>query len=292
VMNRLLMTIIFVTLSCVVCFGQSSYKGLTPGKSTKPDVERILGQPVKNVSQTLVEYKSPEAELRLYVQYRDESPAAIVERMEAVCLINLSVRDECIAARKKFQGHLGEVLSDAIVEPREWYSTAPPFKRVWYWGSPRFIVMTDFHKVDDIVELRAGLYSKDLYESVVPQGGCTGTIFGSWKTDLLGQMNIMREGDNIRGVYSKNNGRFNLKKMPVGFAGEWKDDTGTGTITIETSFDPGTISGKFSYSSKASGTDGSSNNRKAGAASGNRIGAAAGAAIEALHPDFSGKCVP
>jgi hypothetical protein len=53
--------VVLLLLLCGFCFGQSSYKGLTPGQSTRADVERVLGQPVKSVSKTLVEYKNREA---------------------------------------------------------------------------------------------------------------------------------------------------------------------------------------------------------------------------------------
>lgn len=64
-----------VLLALATRFGQNSYKGLTPGMSTRADVERVLGQPLKDVSKTLVEYRSPdEVPWKLYVQYGDESP--------------------------------------------------------------------------------------------------------------------------------------------------------------------------------------------------------------------------
>ena len=42
-------------LACAVSVGQSSFQGLTPGQSTRSDVERVLGQPVNTVSDTLIE---------------------------------------------------------------------------------------------------------------------------------------------------------------------------------------------------------------------------------------------
>jgi hypothetical protein len=45
-------------LSCAACFGQTSYKGLTPGSSMRADAARVLVRPVKELSKTLVEYKS------------------------------------------------------------------------------------------------------------------------------------------------------------------------------------------------------------------------------------------
>ena len=83
-MRKTLGVALLLLLSHLVCFAQSSYKGLTPGKSTRADVERAFGQPIESASKskTLIEYKSPENVGKLYVQYRDESPNAIVERIE------------------------------------------------------------------------------------------------------------------------------------------------------------------------------------------------------------------
>ncbi len=84
-MNKILTTITFLLFACATCVGQSSYKGLTPGRSTRADAERVLGQPVKSLSKTLVQYESSEEVVKVFVQYRDESPAAVVERIELTC---------------------------------------------------------------------------------------------------------------------------------------------------------------------------------------------------------------
>ena len=47
-MTRILPTFLFLLLACAACFGQSTNKGLTPGQSTRSDVERVFGWPVKN----------------------------------------------------------------------------------------------------------------------------------------------------------------------------------------------------------------------------------------------------
>src|ERR1700716_3084346 len=81
------LAVALLLLLCGLCLGQTSYKGLTPGKSTRADVERVLGQPVNTVSETLVEYAPPSnpdparyrVKAKVYVQYRKNS--AIVERI-------------------------------------------------------------------------------------------------------------------------------------------------------------------------------------------------------------------
>ena len=227
-MNRTALVIIGLLLSCVPCFGQTSFQGLTPGQSTRADAERSLGHPIKELSKTLIEYKSPEAAARLYVQYSDESPAAIVERIELACLTDRDgTYNQCLEL-----GQLGGVLNDAFsVTTKQDGPAHLSAHRVEYYSAPRFIVVTTIIKGLK-PEMRKAFYSKELYESVVPKGGCTGTIFGTWQTDR-GRMTVMRVGDNgIQGTYAKNNGGFSLKQVRGGYMGEWKDNTGSGTMAL------------------------------------------------------------
>jgi hypothetical protein len=227
-MNRTSLIIICLLLSCAACFGQSSYKGLTPGRSTRSDVGHVLGQPIKELSKTLVEYKSPDEAARLYVQYSDESPAAIVERIELACLTDRDgTYNQCFEL-----GQLGGVLNDAFsVTTNQDGPAHLSAHRVEYYSAPRFIVVTTIIKGFK-PEMRKAFYSKELYESVVPKGGCTGTIFGTWATER-GRVTIVRVGDNgIQGTYAKNNGSFSLKQVRGGYMGEWKDSTGSGTMAL------------------------------------------------------------
>lgn len=229
-MNNILTSMMFLLLTSLICVGQTSYKGLTPGQSTRADVERVLGQPVKEVSKTLVEYRSPENAVKLFVQYRAESPAAIAERIEQTC-----VSASCRSALEEYSRRGAVALPDVIVLKQN----AGAGLYVDYYGAPRFIVSTLINKTGSATdfESRVAFYSKELYESVVPKGGCTGTIFGTWQTDR-GRVTMWRVGDNgIRGTYSKNNGTFNLKRERDDFetgayVGEWKDDTGSGTMAL------------------------------------------------------------
>lgn len=83
-MNRAPIIILLVLLSCVQCFGQSSFKELQPGRSTRAEVEKVLGPPLNEVSPTLLEYKSDKESEKIFVQYRRDS--SVVERIEAVYL--------------------------------------------------------------------------------------------------------------------------------------------------------------------------------------------------------------
>src|SRR5882762_1399146 len=70
----------FILVACTTCHGQSSLKGLTPGKSTRTNVENLLGRPVRQLSETLSEYKSNQGTEQIFVQYlRDSDEIARIE---------------------------------------------------------------------------------------------------------------------------------------------------------------------------------------------------------------------
>ncbi len=78
--NRTSIITLFLLLSCATCFAQTAYNGVTPGKSTRADAERVFAKPVKNVSETLVEYSPQPRTSKVYVQYRKDSQ--VTERIE------------------------------------------------------------------------------------------------------------------------------------------------------------------------------------------------------------------
>ena len=228
-MNRSLIVSIFILFSCVTYFGQSTYKGLTPGKSTRIEAERVFGQPAKIVSGTLIEYKSPDPIWRIYFQYRDASPSAVVERIEQTCS-----GVECRSVAEAFTKQWDETLADVFLTK----PNGGGFAR--YYGAPRFIVETFIQKPGgpENFEQRLGFYSKGLFESAVPKGGCTGTIFGTWDSDR-GRMTITRAGDKaLQGTYGKKNGTLSLSVIERdSYQGTWKDSGGYGTLALE--FDRG-----------------------------------------------------
>jgi hypothetical protein len=59
-----LLQISFCFLIASTVFAQTAHQGLTPGISTRTDVERVFGQPVRSASDSLVEYSA-----KIYVQY-------------------------------------------------------------------------------------------------------------------------------------------------------------------------------------------------------------------------------
>ena len=233
-MNKTSTIITLLLFACATCFGQSSYKGLTPGQSTRVEVERVFGRPVTNASKTLVEYKSAEHLVKIYVQYSDDSAAAQVDRIELTCI---KVREgsgykttECSKIwDKEFDSYdARKYVSDEGQKSKDRY----------YFGASRYMVFT---RMDD--EIRWAFYSKELYEAAAPKLiGCTGTILGHWETNQ-GRLNIVRTGDlvsdsngeksaPVRGTYSTNNGTFVGKLRGREIDADWKDDTGTGKLNL------------------------------------------------------------
>jgi hypothetical protein len=78
--NKISIMILVLLLSCAACVGQTAFHGLIPGKSTKTEVEKALGRPVRQLSETLSEYKSRGTE-QIFIQYT--SGSAEVARIEA-----------------------------------------------------------------------------------------------------------------------------------------------------------------------------------------------------------------
>lgn len=45
IMNKTIGVAVFLLIACIAVSAQTSYKGLTPGKSARAEVERVLGGP-------------------------------------------------------------------------------------------------------------------------------------------------------------------------------------------------------------------------------------------------------
>ena len=166
-MSRMSFIILFVLIACATGLAQTSYMGLTPGQSTRADVERVLGRPVKEVSKTLVEYKAPDAAWKLYLQYRDELSTATVERIERTCRYYAADDPErCTSGVKEFYT---QTIKDARAAEERSKQQDDGDQHVIYYGAPWFIVLILNPGPDPgDYEYKFGFYSKELYESVTP----------------------------------------------------------------------------------------------------------------------------
>ena len=246
-MNRIFLGIFTLLTACAACFGQSTYKGLMPGKSTRVEAERVLGRPVKGVSATLLEYKEPadlgrpEGVDRVYVQYREASPAAIIERIELLCDAHpgRERRAGCYNLFRKLTMDVDTSRRGREVADMTERDSSGVFKRKGYYGPPVFLVRawsTDKEAPQD----RLGLYSPELFESSVPKS-CTGTFLGEWETNrgrliLTDVPGVYRAGDwgspETTGTYTANGGTVTGSGIHT-LIGEWKDATGSGTFELE-----------------------------------------------------------
>lgn len=148
--------IFLILLNCVFVFGQTSYKGLTPGTSTRADVERVLGHPVKEVSETLIEYGPQNLTGKIFVQYRKDS--AVVERIEMLCRTESSTCEEFITGLNL---RLPASPDADEINDQKWKS---------FYGQPHFVIIV--RTKDDLADnktpvSRLALYSRELYEADV-----------------------------------------------------------------------------------------------------------------------------
>lgn len=146
--SRLLTFILLMLLGCEMCFGQTSFRGLTPGRSTRADVEAALGPPVREVSEALAEYTSEKETEKVFVQYR--RGAAIVERIEAVYPDTIG-REEVIRALK--------------LPSRPTASRANARGRLEEFFSGGGVVLAYAGADASSGVSRVGYYSRELYES-------------------------------------------------------------------------------------------------------------------------------
>lgn len=79
-LNKTVGILFWLALIGEACFGQSSFQEVTPGTSTRNDVARVLGQPVRTISTTLFEYNPPAGIAKVAVGY--SAGSSLVERLE------------------------------------------------------------------------------------------------------------------------------------------------------------------------------------------------------------------
>ena len=231
--------VLLLSMNAAICFGQDSYKGLTPGRSTRFQVEREFGQPVKSLSGTLFEYFGTPGVSKIYVQYSAASPPVVL-RIELVCDMEPTVQRGCFP--KIGKGDLLDIWLEAKEDAR--IQTRPDESSssiVTYFGSPDFVVYSRIEKAGK-TQYRTGFYSKELYEAAVPKGGCTGLWYGIWDTNrgrmVLSATNTPDENAHssefkVTGSFSTGGTVTGLMSGVIFLTGEWKDGTGAGTMELQ-----------------------------------------------------------
>src|SRR5258708_9629169 len=146
--HRTPVIVLFVLLSCATCFGQSSFKGLTPGKSTRQDVERVLGQPMREFSETLSEYKLERSAEQIFIQCLPDT--GVVARIEATNADAIECSSVLASLNLPSRSTAWQINSKNRLE--EYFST--PFVVLTYAGADASTGVS-----------RIAYYSRELFES-------------------------------------------------------------------------------------------------------------------------------
>jgi len=141
--------VVLALTSSATCFGQSSFQELTPGSSTRGDVAKVLGQPVRSISPTLVEYAPPQGIAKVEVEYRNGSE--IVERIEVYFIRPVS-RPALVQ-----QFDLQQVAEK---------KTTVDGKLVEYFGGTSLLALTYVGADAASGVSRVGYYSRELFEKI------------------------------------------------------------------------------------------------------------------------------
>jgi len=174
-MDKMLIAVTLLLLICLTGFTQATYQGLTPGTSTRADVERTLGQPVNKVSQTLHEYGPKWSARKIFVQY---NASAVVERIEVLLADPVSPSDARMYFRFAEAASAppgGKILNDRETRRAEALSQQPVATRTRkgkleeYFGEMYYMVLTHEGEAASSRVNQIGYYSRELFDSVTAE---------------------------------------------------------------------------------------------------------------------------
>ncbi len=130
-------------------YAETAYKSVEPGRTNRTEAEEVLGNPLKEISDTLVEYGSKSGGPKVYVQYHKGT--SIVDRLELL-LSDTVTRSDMIASMK-----LPEKASA---------SGSTKTMRIEYFGNPYFIAL--IYSASDSSKIRSvGYYSRESFDRAV-----------------------------------------------------------------------------------------------------------------------------
>jgi hypothetical protein len=136
----------YLVLFSSIGLAETSYLGLTPGISSRADVDKVLGQPVKMISDSLFEYTG-----KIYVQYRKNETVA--ERIE-VLVPSLASRDE---TRNKLNLRSEPTASQITTKNR----------LEEYYGDSNCVILIYSSTTTASGVQRIGYFSKSFFEAAV-----------------------------------------------------------------------------------------------------------------------------
>jgi TonB family protein len=145
-----MLTITLLLFSSTTSLAQTAYLALTPGTSTRTEVESVLGPPTDQVTERLLEYRKDGRQI--YVQYSKDSPTAI--RMQVI-YSPPSMRSEVLAKEQLPQAaDVSRANKKGLLEE--------------YFGHARYIVLT-YETGSQSQVSQVGYYSRELFESATPE---------------------------------------------------------------------------------------------------------------------------
>ena len=144
--------LLLLLLVAVPAAAVSTYKGLQPGKSTRAEVDRTLGQPVRAVSATLFEYGLSDGSGSVLVEFR---AGDVVDKIER--------RFTRPVSRAAMLRSLG------LPETPEEQRTNRDGKLVEYFGDVKTLALTYASGEMRSGVMSVGYYSMELYEAGLGQ---------------------------------------------------------------------------------------------------------------------------
>jgi hypothetical protein len=108
-MRSLFSGILVIACAIVLAAQESGYRGLAPGRSTRADVERLLGAPTAPPTGSIVEHRSAREGERVFVTL---SPSDVVERIVLVYANNVDRAGALTAAGLQAAALTGTVVNE------------------------------------------------------------------------------------------------------------------------------------------------------------------------------------
>ena len=239
--------ILLLALGCVVCNGQTSFQEIAPGTSTRIDVAKVFGQPVRTISATLFEYTPPEGIAKVEVGYSRNS---LVDRIE----VHFFKRISRPALIKKLD----------LPQQPESTSTNADGKLAEYFGGSSLLVMTYAAADASSGVSRISYYSRELFDNTLAKAGRArqnpgtqaNTSQSGSGTAVLGEINLpgyMRPPAGSTSASTDSTGRTSTSGNDTSAAGSGevkrttnpkRSSTASGTIlpmTVATPFDGGLV---------------------------------------------------
>jgi hypothetical protein len=147
--RKLIGTVTFVLSIWAIGLGQSAFQDITPGASTRNEVENALGQPVRTIGANVFEYKAPAGIAKVEVRYDGSS---VVERLEVYFLKPISRS----ALLQKY----------SLSERADARKANAEGKPVEFFGGSALLAFTYATADESRGVATVGYYSGDLFENV------------------------------------------------------------------------------------------------------------------------------